>query len=439
MARVGISKDRRLLEPSLLSRAVPLLLVALAASACSSPVEEDDDDSAPVADDDDSAGDDDDSSGDDDDSSGQPAFDWSDRVLVIYNANEPSSQAIAEHYVEARSLAASALCPTSPNSTDVIDAQEYRDSVALPVLECIAGDWSRPLVLVTTWGVPYRVTGAAWDIAQEGNLASASLDALLTQPHHQDELPLEPSWNPYYSEALSADGVYPTGMPIADWRESTGTTFYLVGRLDGPSPEIVHRMIDEALLFEESPPTGPAWVDRGWKERSDDVVASYASVEWDLTRLVQVFEAAGFETYLEETEVEVGTLPAPQKGEALYYGGWYSFNNYNDVWTWRPGAISLHFDSCSACNPRGGPNWSANVLERGALATMGAVAEPYVIGLMEYDQFYRHFFSGYSFIEAAYMATPVSEWMATYLGDPLYRPYGTEPLLLPDWQPPPLP
>ena len=422
--------------PETLTLVVGLLALSLYASACGSSTEDDDDS---VGDDDDSAGDDDDSAGDDDDSGAPSPFDWSDRVLVIYNAHQPESLEVAQHYVEARGLDGDALCPTTPTATDAIDTEDYQNSVALPVLECIAGEWERPLVLVTTWGMPYRVTGAAWDIAQNDNLTSASLDALLTQPHHQSDLPLEPSWNPYYSEALSAEGVYPPSIAVADWRKDTDSTFYLVGRLDGPTPEIAHRMIDEALLFENEPPTGTAWVDRGWKERSDDVFASYASVEWDLTRLAQVFEAAGFETHLDENEAEVGTAPAPLKGEALYYGGWYSFNNYNDVWTWRPGAISLHFDSCSACNPRGGPNWSANVLERGALATMGAVAEPYVVGLMEYDQFYRHLFSGYSFIEAAYMATPVSEWMATYLGDPLYRPYGGTPLLPPDWQPPPLP
>ena len=413
-----------------------VLLLLLSFSSCTPSILTDDDDS--TGDDDDSAGDDDDSAGDDDDSASSSAFDWSERVLVIYNANEAESLAVAQHYVEARGLAPSSLCPTAPAATDIIDVEDYQNSIALPVLACIAGDWDRPLVLVTTYGMPYRVTEAVWDIAQEGTLTSASVDALLTQPHHQNELPLTPSWNPYYLDAASAEGTYPTGAAVSEWRDDSGTVFYLVGRLDGPSSEIAHRMIDEALAFEAAAPTGAAWVDRGWKERSEDEFASYASVEWDLTRLAQVFEAAGFETHFEETEAEVGTLPAPLKGDALYYGGWYSFNNYNDVWTWQPGAISLHFDSCSACNPRGGPNWSANVLERGALATMGAVAEPYVVGLMEYDQFYRHFFAGYSFVEAAYMASPVSEWMATYLGDPLYRPYGSNPLLEDDWQPPPL-
>jgi uncharacterized protein (TIGR03790 family) len=358
---------------------------------------------------------------------------------VLYNAEVPDSLAIAQHYVEARALSPSALCPVTPGATDVIDVAAYSSGIAQPLLDCIAADWDRPLVLVTTWGIPYRVTAAIFDIAQEGNLVPASVDALLTRPYHHTDLPRLPSWNPYYSEAASAEGVYPAGSPIAAWRAASPETFYLVGRIDGPTVEIAHRLIDEAILFEADPPQGPAWVDRGWKERSDDDIATYASVEWDLTRLVQVFEGAGFETHYDEGETEVGTAPAPLEGEALYYGGWYSFNNYNDVWTWRPGAISLHFDSCSACNPRGGPNWSAGVLQRGALATMGAVAEPYVIGLMEYDQFFRHLFAGYSFAEAAYMATPMAEWMAVYLGDPLYRPYGESPLLPPDWQPPPLP
>ncbi|MEE2827564.1 MAG: TIGR03790 family protein [Myxococcota bacterium] len=408
-----------------------LLAGLLLLSACPQP-----------ADDDDSAGtdDDDSASADDDDDSAPAPFDWSDRVLVLYNADEAESAALAAHYADRRGLGEDALCPTWPGAIDVVSPSVYSAGIAQPLLDCIAGDWDRYLVLVTTWGMPYRVTEAVRDLTDPTSVVPASVDALLTFPHHHEDLPLQPSWNPYFHEGESLVGSYEEGLSIAEWREQTGTTYYLVGRIDGPSPTVARRLVDDALAFEGEAPSGSAWVDRGWQERGEDSFGSYASVEWDLTRLVQIFEAAGFTTSYDEHPEEVGTAPAPESAEdVLYYGGWYSFNNYNDVWGWNPGAISLHFDSCSACDPRGGPNWSANVLERGAVATMGAVAEPYVAGLMHYDQFFRYLFQGHSFIEAASMSTPVTEWMAVFLGDPLYRPYGASPLLEPDWQPPELP
>ncbi len=426
---------------------LPLLLVALLLG-CPLPPTPDDDDSVddddssmPDDDDDSSTPDDDDATQGDDDDATEPAVPIEERMLVIYNVDEAASQALAEYYVAARGLPSEALCPTSPGAIDVIDGDAYSAGVAQPVLDCIAGDWDRYLILVTTWGMPYRVTGDAHDLADNSTITLASLDALLARPHHHDDLPVFPAYSPYYRDASSVGGSYDPGLPIDVWRETSGETFYLVNRLDGPTPELAQRLVDDALAAEEAAAagtlTGTAYVDRGWQERlEDDAFGSYQSVEWDLTRLVQVFEAAGFVTVYDENPEEIGTAPALLEGsDALYYGGWYSFNNYNDVWDWNFGSISLHFDSCSACDPRGGSNWSANVLERGAVATMGAVAEPYVAGLMAYDQFYRFLFQGYSYAEAAWMATPVCEWMATFLGDPLYRPYGADPLLPQDWQP----
>ena len=116
--------------------------------------------------------------------------------------------------------------------------------------------------------------------------------------------------------------------------------------------------------------------------------------------------------------------PAPLKcPDALYYAGWYSFGHYNDVFTWRPGAIGGHLDSCSACNLRGDKDWSAVALQRGITATFGAVNEPYVFGLPDYDQLFHALLKGATYGEAAYQSTHFSAWMMVFAGDPLYRPY----------------
>jgi uncharacterized protein (TIGR03790 family) len=396
----------------------------------------------PAVDDDDSATDDDDSATDDDDSAEPPPPPFLDRMLVLYDANNPESQAVAEHYVAARGLPLDALCPTQPAAPDQINPQEYSDGVAGPTLACIDGDWDRFLILVTTWGVPYRVTDAVRDIADPTRVVSASLDALLTRPWRHGELPVSAEYNPYFRDATSSLAQYAPPVDIATWRAETSTDYFLVARLDGDTPETAMRLVDDAIAAEEAAAAGllegTAYVDRGWQARADDDFGSYGSVEWDLTRLAQIFEHAGFPVVYDEDAAEIGTAPAPLAGpDALYYGGWYSFDNYNDVFTWLPGSVTVHFDSCSACDPRGGTNWSANVLQRGAAATMGAVAEPYVAGLMGYDQFFLYLLGGYSFVEAGYMATPLTDWMATFLGDPLYRPWGGAARIEEGWTPSP--
>jgi len=47
---------------------------------------------------------------------------------------------------------------------------------------------------------------------------------------------------------------------------------------------------------------------------------------------------------LEDTHnAEFGTAPVPLRCDnAIFYAGWYSPNNYNDAFSWKPGAIAFH-------------------------------------------------------------------------------------------------
>ena len=58
----------------------------------------------------------------------------------------------------------------------------------------------------------------------------------------------------------------------------------------------------------------------------------------------------------------------------------------------------------------------------GITATFGAVNEPYVAGMPEYDQFFLYLLQGGTYGEAAYESTVVGQWMMVWVGDPLYRP-----------------
>ena len=117
----------------------------------------------------------------------------------------------------------------------------------------------------------------------------------------------------------------------------------------------------------------------------------------------------------------------PMNHAALYFG-WYSgdvegaFKNENVRFL--PGAIAVHLHSFSAGSLRPPlSGWCAPLLQMGAAATLGNVYEPYLSLTTHLDEFERKLRAGSTFAEAAYAAQPVLSWMATFIGDPLYRPF----------------
>jgi len=77
--------------------------------------------------------------------------------------------------------------------------------------------------------------------------------------------------------------------------------------------------------------------------------------------------------------------------------------------------------------------WVGPLLAKGATATMGYVAEPYLTGTADMTVFAaRLVYYGMSFGEAAYASQSVLSWQTTVVGDPLYRPFGTNPDQLKD-------
>jgi hypothetical protein len=105
---------------------------------------------------------------------------------------------------------------------------------------------------------------------------------------------------------------------------------------------------------------------------------------------------------------------------ALFYGGWYNYNNYNDVWEWLPGSV--------ACDLNSGSKFGQEALRHGASAASYVISEPYRNGHPRPNVLLYYLLNGYSFAEASTLATPTMGWMAINEGDPLYTP--TAPVLV---------
>ncbi|MBN1336445.1 MAG: TIGR03790 family protein [Deltaproteobacteria bacterium] len=365
--------------------------------------------------------------------------DWPEehRVVVIWNPEVEGSEDVAEAYAALRDVPASNLCAVpyaDPTTLAGADLESFVDTLGA----CLEAVGDHVQYLAPVYGVPYKVSDRIEDLAG-GRNATVSLDALLVYGTRAPDFD-EVDWNPLWQEGSSREGDYDPYVPFPTLQETLYEdegTLYLVTRLDGADADEALSVVDRAGvardLAEAGTLEGIVYVDARWTdEPSSDGFGSYESGDWNLWGTRYVFEDAGlYEVVFDNHEAEFGTDPAPTTcPDALYYAGWYSYYHYNDAFTWMPGAIGGHLDSCSACSLRDHTTWSSAALGRGITATFGAVGEPYVAGMPEYDQFFLYLLQGANYAEAAYESTCVARWMMVWVGDPLYRPYA-EPVLEP--------
>jgi uncharacterized protein (TIGR03790 family) len=215
---------------------------------------------------------------------------------------------------------------------------------------------------------------------------------------------------------------------FADKRIRPFTSFFanyliMVTRLDGPSPGIVRRMIQDAVEVEKTELTGRAFFDLRSIEKKDDPYR--LGDEW-IERAALLFQARGFEVEIDR-RAEVAPKYAPWD-QIAFYAGWYTgdFQGPFELPTarFRRGAIAYHIHSFSAETVRSETkNWVGPLLSHGATATMGAVYEPYLRFTPDISLFVSALLSGLSFAEAAYQSQLSLSWMVTFVGDPLYRPF----------------
>lgn len=84
----------------------------------------------------------------------------------------------------------------------------------------------------------------------------------------------------------------------------------------------------------------------------------------------------------------------------------------------------MHLHSFSAEQlSDGGKNWSGPLLERGAAVTIGNVYEPYLHLTHDFGIIHQRLLAGHTWVEACWMAIPVTSWQGIVVGDPLYRPF----------------
>src|ERR1051325_9050458 len=365
-------------------------------------------------------------------------------VVVVYNSRMPESKGVAEYYAQRRSVPKDHVFGFAMTTKEDISRAEFRESLQSPLAKALEdkhlwhiGSGIVPASTNRARHVEWRVTqskirylalcyGVPLRIDEDESIREEGFEKVRPELRHNvaavdSELALLPM----------SETKYPISGPLRNWTYGATNVGWLhptngiliVARLDGPNAAIARGLVDKALEAETNGLWGRAYFDM---RNSPDPNMKQGD-DW-IRAASEICRHLGFETIV---DTNGGTFPVdfPMSQIAVYMG-WYN-EHVSGPFTlpkveFMPGAFAYHLHSFSANTLRStNTYWAGPLLAKGATATMGCVAEPYLAGTPDVSVFASlFFFRGYSFGEAACAAQPVLSWQTTVVGDPLYRPFG---------------
>jgi uncharacterized protein (TIGR03790 family) len=164
------------------------------------------------------------------------------------------------------------------------------------------------------------------------------------------------------------------------------------------------------------------------KDGKPDVFGQY---DQTMRNLADLLQAKGQKVSLVFDEQEEVLKAGAVQGVAVYCG-WYSVGQYVPACQFNPGAVAFHLASYTMATLRRNDarGWCRGMLLDGAAVTFGPVAEPYLHSFPKADEFFPLLFTGkLTLAEVYWKTTPLTSWMLTLIGDPLYTPYKVNPVL----------
>ena len=212
-------------------------------------------------------------------------------------------------------------------------------------------------------------------------------------------------------------------------------TTLMVSRLSAPTPQIVRRMIDDAITAEKTSLAGKVYLDaRGLSNKAtNNVFSRYDQSLRDLAERLRKHSTLEVVLDNEPDLFSQGRCP-----EAALYCGWHSPEMYIDAFSWSTGAVGYHLSSVEATwlqlnddnRVQNKAPWCPAMVADGACATVGACREAYINALPLPDDFFPLLLTGkYSLAEVYYRTVPYISWTTLLIGDPLYNPYKSNPKL----------
>jgi uncharacterized protein (TIGR03790 family) len=408
-------------------------------------------------------------------------------VYLLVNKNDPGSREIAEYYCRKRSVSTNHILVFDLPPREDCSRSDYDWNLVVPLREKLTALRDKPLILVVVYGMPLRV-GPKQPSDQEKKqrddlnisaepyrakirelkdaihileeqlkgIRSGPLNDELEQRRKEQtgaEKALEAlegrrRWLAYAESEAALDSelamLWYDRYELRRWQLNLlyfqvpeqmrrgKPPMVMTARLDGPSVAVVKRMIDDAIEVEARGLSGKVYVDaRGIRfDPNADTGHGYGGYDESMREMARLLERDGKMTVVLDDRPELfrpGSCP-----DCALYCGWYSLANYVDCCRFVPGAVAWHLASNEACTlrDRRTKQWCKNLLEKGAAATLGPVAEPYSIGFPKPAEFFGFLATGeYTLVECYWKTELFASWMTTLIGDPLYNPFKKNPRL----------
>jgi uncharacterized protein (TIGR03790 family) len=404
-------------------------------------------------------------------------------VVVIVNKNVPASREVADHYVKARGVPAGNVVVLDLPKDEDISRREYDEKLADPLRKQLNERKGQIKCLLSTYGVPLRVGGSSpsedereelkkleprFKEADEGVKKSEAetrrlegqrgplglVSALRKESqrelnsrrvtreklsrrrthlsHHESQAAVDSElmllwWDRY---ELRRWQINLNHRQVSEKEREGKPPVLLSARLDGPSVEVVKRMIDDAVAVEKVGLKGKVYVDaRGirFDPKGADSGFGYGGYDESMREMAALLKSGKMEVVLDDRSE---LFAAGACAECALYCGWYSHANFIDCCKFERGAVAWHLASSEAVSLRrpGAKYWCKNLLEKGACATIGPVAEPYTVGFPKPAEFFGLLATGkYTLAECYGKTVLFASWMGTLVGDPLYNPYKANP------------
>jgi uncharacterized protein (TIGR03790 family) len=408
-------------------------------------------------------------------------------IFLLVNKNLPASKEVAEYYCKQRGVPAGNIILLDVPTTEDINRKDYNAKIVEPVRAALKGKKDQARVLLSIYGVPLRVGGpepspeereqikkldaeiktkqAATKVLQDATtalektreglnlleiraFARAQRELLARQQaeitglnrrrghlaHAESQACVDSElmllwWDKYELRRWVVNPLY-WQMP-KDVRDKAQPVV-LTCRLDGPTPAIAKRLVDDSIATEKKGLEGKVYVDaRGIRyDPKGDSGFGYGGYDESMREMAALLEKEGKLSVVLDDKNELFKPNACP--ECALYCGWYSLANFIDSCRFVKGAIAWHLASSEAVSLRQ-PDvkyWCKNLLEKGACATLGPVAEPYTVGFPKPAEFFGTLATGkYTLVESYGRTIILISWMGCLVGDPLYNPFGKNPCL----------
>jgi uncharacterized protein (TIGR03790 family) len=383
-----------------------------------------------------------------------------DQLLIVVNKKVPESLRLAIYYMKERNVPHQNIIQVDTSQKEQIGREEYEEQIAAPVRQFLAKndpEGNRFKCLVLMYGIPLRIGPPRLSLAEESlalklRVQVTELRERITVSDPKDKESIkklkekllstekelrEASKSSYIASVDSEIAlVMEKEYPLEGWQLNKYFIGFIgreianmpkkvipVSRLDGPSEDIVYRIINDSIDTEKTGLIGKAYFDARWPDKGAKNLSAYQSYDRLIHNAAYRVEASKkMPVVLDEKETLFQPGEAP---DAALYCGWYSLRKYVDAFKWVKGAVGFHVASaeCTTLKSKTSEVWCKAMLEKGIAATLGPVAEPYLWAFPYPDIFFGLLLDGQSLIDCYTASMQYWSWQMVLIGDPLYRPF----------------